>query len=87
MHERALVRDIVRQINDLAQATNARRVMRAKVRLRAFSHLSAEHFREHFTVAARDTPASGAVLDNEVSDDPHDPHAQHVCLERIDLDE
>jgi hydrogenase nickel incorporation protein HypA/HybF len=87
MHETALVRDIVRRINELARAANARRVTGAKVRLGALSHLSAEHFREHFAVEARDTPAAGAALDIELSEDPDDPHAQHVRLESVDLDE
>ena len=87
MHETALVRDIVRRINDLARGTNARRVTGAKVWLGAFSHLSAEHFREHFIVEARNTPAAGAVLNIEMSDDPDDAHAQHVRLESVDLDE
>lgn len=87
MHETALVRDIVRRIDDLAHATNARRVTGAKVWLGALSHLSAEHFREHFAVEARDTLAAGAVLDIEVSEDPDDPHAQHVRLQSVDLDE
>ena len=84
MHETALVRDVVRRINELAYA---RRVTGAKIWLGALSHLSADHFREHFTVEARDTPAAGAVLDIEVSDDPDDLHAQHVRLESVDIDE
>jgi hydrogenase nickel incorporation protein HypA/HybF len=87
MHETALVRDVVRRINDLARATNARRVTRAKIWLGAFSHLSAEHFREHFAVEAEDTLAAGAALDIEMSQDPEDPHAQHVRLKSVDLDE
>jgi hydrogenase nickel incorporation protein HypA/HybF len=87
MHETALVRDIVRRIDELARATSARRVTGAKVWLGALSHLSAEHFREHFAVEARDTLAAEAVLDIEASDDPNDPQAQHVRLESVRLDE
>ena len=65
----------------------ARRVAGAKIWLGALSHLSAEHFREHFAIEARDTLAAGAVLEIEVSNDPADPHAQHVRLESVDLDE
>jgi hydrogenase nickel incorporation protein HypA/HybF len=86
MHETTLVRDIVRRIDDLARATNARRVTGAKIWLGALSHLSAEHFREHFAMEARDTLAARAVLDIEVSEDPDDPHAQHVRLDSVDLD-
>jgi hydrogenase nickel incorporation protein HypA/HybF len=87
MHETALVRDVVRRINELARATNARRVTEAKVWLGAFSHVSAEHFREHFAVEARNTLADGATLEIEVSENPDDPHAQHVLLESVNLDE
>jgi hydrogenase nickel incorporation protein HypA/HybF len=87
MHETALVRDIVRRINELAGATNARRVTGAKVWLGALSHLSAEHFREHFAIEARNTLAAGAVLDIEASEDPDDPHALHARLENVELDE
>ena len=87
MHETALVRDIVRRIDELARATNARRVTGAKIWLGALSHLSAQHFREHFAIEARNTLAAGAVLDIEVSEDPDDPHALHARLENVDLDE
>ena len=75
MHEAALVRDVVRRIKDLARATSARRVTGAKVWLGALSHLSAGHFREHFTIEVRDTLAAAAVLDIEVSEDTDDPRA------------
>jgi hydrogenase nickel incorporation protein HypA/HybF len=87
MHETALVRDVVRRIDELARATQARRVSGAKIWLGALSHLSAEHFREHFALEARDSLAAGAVLDIEVSDDLDDPHAQQVRLESVDLDD
>jgi hydrogenase nickel incorporation protein HypA/HybF len=87
MHETALVRDVVRRIEDLARATGARRVTGAKVWLGALSHLSAEHFREHFAVEARDTLAAEAVLHVEMSDDPNNPEAQHVRLESVELDQ
>ena len=87
MHETALVRDVVRRIEDLARSTGARQVSGAKVWLGALSHLSAEHFREHFAIEARHTLAAGAVLEIEVSDDPDHPDAQQVRLESVDLHE
>jgi Zn finger protein HypA/HybF involved in hydrogenase expression len=44
MHETALVRDVVRRMEDLARATGARRVTGAKVWLGALSHLSPSIF-------------------------------------------
>ncbi len=87
MHETALVRDVVRRIDELARSAGARRATGAKVWLGALSHLSAEHFREHFAIEARDTLAAGALLEIEMSADPADPHAQHIRLESVDLDE
>jgi hydrogenase nickel incorporation protein HypA/HybF len=86
MHETALVRDVVHRIDDLARSTGSR-VRRAKIWLGALSHLSAEHFREHFAIEARDTLAAGPLLEIETSDDPQDPHAQNVRLVSVDLDE
>ena len=87
MHETALVRDVVRRIEDLARSTGARQVSGAKVWLGALSHLSAEHFREHFAIEAQGSIAAGATLAIEVSDDLDHPHAPHVLLESVDLDE
>ena len=87
MHETALVRDLVRQMIELARATGARRVTRAKLWLGALSHLSAVHFRAHFAAEARDTIAAAAVLEIEVSDNPDDPDAQHIRLVSIDIDD
>ena len=87
MHETGLVRDVVRRVDDLARSTGARRVMRVRVWLGALSHLSVEHFREHYAIEARDTTAAGAVLEIEASTDPADPNAQQVRLESVDLEE
>jgi hydrogenase nickel incorporation protein HypA/HybF len=87
MHETALVRDVVRRIEDLAQATGARRITGAKIWLGALSHLSAEHFREHYAIEAQGSIAAGAILTIEASSDLDHPDAQHVRLESVDLDE
>ena len=87
MHETALVRDVVRRIGDLAQATGARRITGAKIWLGALSHLSAEHFREHYVLEAQGSIAAGAILKIEASSDLDHPDAQHVRLESVDLDE
>ena len=87
MHETALVRDVVRRIEDLAQATGARRITSAKIWLGALSHLSVEHFREHYALEAQGSIAAGAILTIEASSDFDHPDAQHVRLESVDLDE
>ena len=87
MHETALVRDVVRRIDQIARAAGARRVVGAKIWLGALSHLSVDHFREHFSIEARDTLAAGAALQIDISADPNDPDAQHVRLASVELDE
>lgn len=87
MHETALVRDVVQRMIEVARSTGAGRITRAKLWLGALSHLSAEHFREHFAAEARDTLAAGTVLDIEVSDDANNPHAQSVRLQSVELEE
>jgi hydrogenase nickel incorporation protein HypA/HybF len=87
MHETALVRDVVQRMVEVARSTGACRVAGATIWLGALSHMSAEHFREHFDVEARDTVAAGAVLEIEMSNDPYDTHAQQVRLASVDLEE
>jgi len=87
MHETALVRDIVRRMVELAQAAGARRVAGARIWLGALSHLSVEHFREHFAVEAHGTVAAEATLEITASDDPNHHDAQHARLDSIDLEE
>ena len=87
MHETALVRDVVHRIEDLARATGARHVTGARIWLGALSHLSADHFREHFAIAAEGSIACGATLVIDVSDHLNDPHAQQVRLVSVELEE
>jgi hydrogenase nickel incorporation protein HypA/HybF len=87
MHETGLVRDLVRRVEVIARAKGACRVTSVKVWLGALSHLSAEHFREHFVIETRGTMAAGAALAIEVSDDLDHSHAQQIRLESVDLDE
>lgn len=87
MHETALVRDVIQRMVELARSTGARRVTGARIWLGALSHLSAEHFREHFDAEARGTVAADAVLEIALCDDPNDAHAQQVRLESVDLEE
>jgi hydrogenase nickel incorporation protein HypA/HybF len=86
MHETGLVRDLIRRIEAAAAAHGANRVSGVRVWLGALSHLSAEHFREHFAAEARGTPAEGARLTVTESTDPRDPRAQHLVLESLEME-
>ncbi len=83
MHEASLMADLMRRIDDIAKAEGARRIVRVSVWLGALSHMSAEHFAEHFERAAAGTIAAGAQLDISVSDDLGHASAQDLVLESV----
>jgi hydrogenase nickel incorporation protein HypA/HybF len=86
MHEQALMHDLMQKVTDEARAEDAARVVRIRVRLGALSHLTEDHFREHFEEASRGTVAEGAAVEAELGIDPTEPHAQSVVLESIELE-
>lgn len=86
MHERALMRDLVREIETVAEAEGAVRVSHVAVRLGALSHFTVEHFREHFVDASRGTVTEGAVVGAVLADDIDDPRADGVVLESVEIE-
>lgn len=86
MHERALMNDVMREIDEVARAGGAVRVTRVGVRLGALSHFTAEHFREHFVDAARGTIADGAAIDAVLDTDITDARARDVVLESVEVE-
>ena len=86
MHERALMTDLMREIEEVARADGATRVTRVSVRLGALSHFTQEHFREHFVDASRGTLAEGAAVDAVLADDLGAPRATGVVLESVEVE-
>ena len=86
MHERAVMDDVVREIEEVGRAGGAVRVTRVVVRLGALSHFTPEHFREHFEDASRDTIAEGAVVEAVLESDLSDPRAAGVLLESVEVE-
>ena len=86
MHERALMDDVMRKVDAVAQENGAIRVTRIGVRLGALSHFTTEHFREHFADASRGTLAEGAAVDAVVETDLSDPDAAGVVLESVEVE-
>jgi len=86
VHERALMSDVMRKIDEVARAGGAARVTRVGVRLGALSHFSAEHFREHFVDAARGTIAEGATIDAVLDTDISDSRARDVVVESVEVE-
>jgi hydrogenase nickel incorporation protein HypA/HybF len=86
VHERTLMRDVLRKIDEVARAGGAARVTRVTVRLGALSHFTPEHFREHFADAARGTRAEGAEIDAVFGQDIVDPNATGVVVESVEVE-
>jgi hydrogenase nickel incorporation protein HypA/HybF len=86
VHERALMTDLMREIEGVARADGATRVTRVSVRLGALSHFTQEHFREHFVDASRGTLAEGAAVDAVLENDLEDPRAAGVVLESLEVE-
>lgn len=85
MHEASLMQGLMAKIEEIAGGENAR-VVRVSVWLGALSHMSAEHFAEHFQTSSAGTRAEGAELAVTVSDDIDDEHAQDILLESVELE-
>jgi hydrogenase nickel incorporation protein HypA/HybF len=87
MHEASLMNALMRRIEAIAAAEGAASVTVVRVRLGALAHMSPDHFREHWDVAARGGIAERAELEVEVSADLGDPAAQDLTLLSLDVEE
>jgi hydrogenase nickel incorporation protein HypA/HybF len=87
MHELSLMSDLLRKIESIARAHGGRNVVSVKIKLGALSHISPDHFREHFVRSTNGTIAEGARLDIEALTDTTDPQAQEILLESVEVDE
>lgn len=85
MHEQSLMDDLMNKILSLAEKENAAKVTKISVKLGALSHLSPQHFKEHFDIAAKGTIAENAILDTEEDHNLDDPDAQSILLKSIDV--
>lgn len=86
MHEPSLMADLMRKLAEVARTHHARRIITIRVQLGALSHISPEHFQDHFELAVRGSAAEGCQLDIEVLADPRDPRAQDLVLLSVDLE-
>jgi hydrogenase nickel incorporation protein HypA/HybF len=84
-HELATIRDLVAKVLAVVEENDASRVVRIRVRLGALSHFTPEHFEEHWIDAAAGTIAEGCTVESELSEDIHDPNAQGVVLEDVEI--
>lgn len=85
MHEHSLMNNLMNKILSLAEKENATQVTKVSVVLGALSHMSPEHFKEHFNISAKGTIAENAAIDAEEAHDMNDPNAQTILLKSIDV--
>lgn len=86
MHESSLIANLLKKIETIALQQDAVRVTGVTVSLGALSHISAEHFREHFQNETIDSIAADAELDIELGEDIDDPNAQDVLLKSVNIE-
>lgn len=86
MHEASLMKGLMTKLNGIAEAEGAVRVTAVNVWLGALSHMSRDHFMEHFTHAASGTLAEGAEVHAIVSEDTDDPNAQTIILQSVEVE-
>lgn len=85
MHEMSLMKDLMKKIVDVATTNDAKRVVQVNVWLGALSHISADHFREHFVEAATGTIAQDAEVSIHEDKDIRHPRAQDILLTEIQV--
>ena len=86
MHEFSLMNSLMNRIYDVASENGAKRVVSLNVRLGALSHMSPDHFREHFEEAAKGGLAENATLSVELDPDENSPTAQDILLESVEVE-
>ena len=86
MHEGTLINELVHKVQTIAETEHATRVISVAVKVGDFSHVSADHLREHFQHAAIGTLAEGARFDIEAVSDTEDPNALEIVLDSIQIE-
>ena len=85
MHEFSLIKDLIHKITTIAREQHASKIISVTVKLGALSHISPDHFRDHFVLASRGTVAEVAQLNIEVQTDINDSQSQEVLIENIEV--
>lgn len=86
MHEASLMKGLMYRIQEIAAQESAVRVTGISVWLGALSHMSQQHFTEHFEQAAAGGIAEGANLTIEESHDANHPQAQDILLKSVEIE-
>lgn len=85
MHEFSLMADMFRKIDDISREHGNKKLTLVKVKLGALSHITPDHFAEHFEEFSKGTPAEGAKLEVVQMEDQNDPYAQDILLDSVEI--
>lgn len=83
MHESSLARSLVHAAERAARREHGRRIVAVHARVEGPRHVSLEHLRMHFNLAAADTLAQGARLELSTRAGT----VGSVVLERIEIED
>jgi hydrogenase nickel incorporation protein HypA/HybF len=86
MHDQALMRDLMSKIQQVATREGATGVRTIHVSLGALSHMTPEHFREHFDEVAPGTLAAEAEIKATLETDTTADDAQGIRLTSLELE-
>ncbi len=86
MHEISLIKNLLEKLNSIAEENKGSLITEVSIKLGALSHISEEHFKEHYLEWIKGNPAENAVLKIETSGDYKDPMAQDIVLESVVLE-
>ena len=87
MHEFSIIKDLIHKIITIAREQKAKKVVGVTVKLGALSHISPDHFHEHFVHASQGTIAEGARLNIIAMTNSTNPRSLEVVLENIEVAE
>ena len=85
MHEFSLIKDLIHKITTIAHEQHASKVLSVTVKLGALSHISPDHFREHFVHASQGTITEGAQINIEILSDTNEQLSQEVVIDNIEI--
>jgi hydrogenase nickel incorporation protein HypA/HybF len=85
MHEEAMVRDLVRRVEEVVRDAGAERPSGVRLWLGALAHVTEAGLRDRWALAVRGTPLAGARLEVDVSTDIADARAESIVLESVQV--
>ena len=87
MHEEAILRDLLRKVEEVARANGSGRVGCVRIWVGALAHLSEDPARSRWSSLTQGTVAHGSRLEMERSSDVAHPQATGVVLKSVDAEE